>query len=78
MVDKIIEWAIKRLVFLWDRHDDVLAFSFSRGKRKNYPVSGCKRKDYSVLVKRYFDDFYTVGTAMYPYPKHEQPREEGE
>lgn len=23
--------------------------------------------DYSVLVERFYDDYYTVGTAMFPY-----------
>lgn len=22
---------------------------------------------YSILVERFYDDYYTVGTAMYPY-----------
>lgn len=58
MYDKIIKWLIKRLVFLWDRHNDKMAFTFERDERTGY----------SVLVERFYDDYYTVGTAMYPYP----------
>ena len=58
MLDRIITWLIKRLILLWDRHNDKIAFSFGRDERT----------DYSVLVERYYDDYYTVGTAMYPYP----------
>ena len=58
MYDKIITWLIKRLVLLWDRHNDKVAFSFARDERT----------DYSVLVERFYDTYYTVGTAMYPYP----------
>ena len=28
MLDKIIKWLLKKLILLWDRHDDMLAFSF--------------------------------------------------
>jgi hypothetical protein len=44
----------------------MLVFSFGRDERT----------DYSVVVERYYDDFYTVGTAMYPYPEHNKPKEE--
>lgn len=66
MLDNVITWLMKRLILLWDRHNDKLAFSFGRDERT----------DYSVIVQRYHDDFYTVGTAkiMYPYP--EPPKEE--
>jgi len=66
MLDKIIKWLLKKLILLWDRHDDMLVFSFGRDERT----------DYSVVVERYYDDFYTVGTAMYPYPEHNKPKEE--
>lgn len=61
-MDKIIIALIKFLVRLWDRHDDKMAFSFSGGERK----------DYSVLVERFYDDHYTVGTAMYPVNKEKE------
>ena len=59
MLDKVITWLIKKLVLLWDRHNDKIAFSFGRDERT----------DYSVLVERFYDTYYTVGTAMYPYSK---------
>ena len=62
MLDRIITWLIKRLILLWDRHNDKIAFSFGRDERT----------DYSVLVERFYDDYYTVGTAMYPYNKREE------
>lgn len=62
MLDKIIKWLIKQLVFLWDRHNDKMAYSFGRDERT----------DYSVLVERFYDDYCTVGTAMYPYNKGEE------
>ena len=62
MLDRIITWLIKRLVLLWDRHNDKIAFSFGRDEHT----------DYSVLVERFYDDDYTVGTAMYPYNKREE------
>ena len=58
MLDRIITWLIKRLILLWDRHNDKIAFSFGRDERT----------DYCVLVERFYDTYYTVGTAMYPYP----------
>ena len=58
MINKLIKWLIKRLVIILDRNDDLLCYSFSGGERK----------DYSVSVERFYDDYYTVGTAMYPYP----------
>lgn len=58
-MEKIVKWLIKRLVFLWDRNRDKLAFSFARDDHT----------DYSVLVERFYDDYYTVGTAMYPINK---------
>lgn len=30
MLDRIITWLIKRLILLWDRHNDKIAFSFGR------------------------------------------------
>jgi hypothetical protein len=57
MLDRIITWLIKRLILLWDRHNDKIAFSFGRDERT----------DYAVIVERFYDDYYTVGTAMYPY-----------
>jgi len=62
MADRIITWFIKRLVLLWDRRNDKIAFSFGRDERT----------DYSVIVERFSDDYYTVGTAMYPYNKMEE------
>ena len=61
MLDKIITWLIKRLVMLWDRHNDKMAFSFGRDERT----------DYSVIVERFYYDYYIIGTVMYPYPKEE-------
>lgn len=58
MLDRILIWLIKRLVFAWDRNYDKLALSFGRDERTSY----------SVVVQRYFDDHYTVGTAEYQYP----------
>lgn len=66
MLDKVIKWFLKKLILLWDRYDDKLAFSFGRDERT----------EYSVIVQRDHDDFYTVGTAMYPYPEHNMPKEE--
>lgn len=66
MFDKLIRWCIKQLVRLWDRHDDALAFTFSGGERK----------EYAVIVERFYDDYYTRGTEMYPLNK--PPKEETE
>lgn len=63
MLDKIVLWLIKRLVLLWDRHDDKLAFSFGKDEHT----------DYSVLVERFYDDHCTIGTAIYTVNK--PPRE---
>lgn len=57
MIDKIIVWLIKKLVFFWDRHGDMAALVFGKDERT----------DYSVLVSRYYDDYWTHGTAMFPY-----------
>lgn len=62
MLDRIITWLIKRLILLWDRHNDKIAFSFERDERTGY----------SVLAGRFYDTYYTVGTAMYPYNKMEE------
>lgn len=62
MLDKIITWLIKRLVLLWDRHNDKMAFSFERDEHTGY----------GVIVERFYDDHYTIGTAMYPYNKREE------
>lgn len=65
-MDKIIQWLLRHLILLWDRHGDKLAYSFGKDERT----------EYQVIVQRFYDDYYTVGTSMYPYPKHEA--EEGE
>lgn len=57
MLDKVILWCIKRLVRLWDRRDDKSIFSFENGERKGY----------AVIVERFYDDYYTCGTGMFPY-----------
>ena len=57
MIDKIVIWLIKRLIFFWDRHGDKAALVFGRDDRT----------DYSVLVSRYFEDCWTNGTAVFPY-----------
>lgn len=57
MLDKIIIWFIKKLIFLWDRHGDKVALCFGRDERT----------DYSVLVERYYDNYWTSGTLMFPY-----------
>ena len=59
MVDRIVLWAIKRLVFFWDRNGDKMAFCFSKDERT----------EYNILVARYNDDGYTYGTAKYSYVK---------
>ena len=58
MFDRIIIWFIKKLILLWDRHDDNLAYSFERDERTGY----------NIIVERYYDDYFTYGTAVYPYP----------
>lgn len=45
MLDRIITWLIKRLILLWDRHNDKIAFSFGRDEHT----------DYAVLVERAYD-----------------------
>ena len=55
---RAIKWLIKRLVFLLDRDDTLLSFSFSGGERK----------DYTILTERVYDDHYEVGTLSYPFP----------
>lgn len=59
MFDKLILWCIKQLVRLWDRHDDAMAYSFSGGENK----------DYSIIVECFYDDYYTIGTQMFPVNK---------
>lgn len=66
MIDNIILWCIKVFVRLWDRHDDAMAYSFSDGEHK----------DYSIIVERFYDDYYTIGTEM--FPAHKPPKEETE
>lgn len=57
MKRRAIKWLLKLLVFALDKDDDLLAFSFSGGERK----------DYTVLVERFYDDgSYSVGTQMFP------------
>ena len=54
---RAIKWLLKRLVFALDKDDDLLAFSFSGGERK----------DYAVLAERFYDDgSYSIGTRMFP------------
>ena len=65
-MDKILLWLLKHLILLWDRNDDQLVYHFGKDERT----------DYSIVVERFYDDYYTVGTARYPYPKNES--EEGE
>lgn len=57
MIDRIIIWLIKKLVFLWDRHGDKMVLSFGRDEQT----------DYSVLVDRYYDNYWTSGTSTLPY-----------
>lgn len=59
---RALKWLIKQLVFRLDKDDDLLAYSFSGGERK----------DYTISVERFYDDYYTVGTAMYPYNNREE------
>lgn len=61
-MDKIIRWALRHMILLWDRHDDQLVYSFGKDERT----------EYQVIVQRFYDNYYTVGTAMYPYPNHEK------
>lgn len=58
---RIAKRLIKIGVSILDKDDDLLSYSFGSGERK----------EYSVIVERFYDDHYTVGTAKYPYPKHE-------
>ena len=53
MIDKVLIWLIKRLVFAWNRNNDKLALSFAKDETT----------DYAVTVRRYYDDYYTIGTA---------------
>ena len=53
---RAIKWMIKQLVFCLDKDDDLIVYSFSGGERK----------DYSVVVERFFDDHYEIGTEMFP------------
>lgn len=55
---RVIKWMIKQLVFRLDKNDDLLAYSFSGGERK----------DYTISAERIFDDHYTIGTKTYPFP----------
>lgn len=57
MIDKIILWILKHMILLWDRHGDKLAYSFGKDERT----------DYSVIVERFYDDYYTVGTEIHSY-----------
>lgn len=57
MKRRAIKWLLKRLVFALDKDDDLMAYSFSGGERK----------DYTVLVERFYDDgSYSVGTQIFP------------
>ena len=59
MIDKIILWLIKQLIRLWDRHDDATLYTFSGGEHK----------EYAVIVENFYDNYYTIGTEMFPVNK---------
>lgn len=56
MRERIIKWLIKKLVLLWDKHNDKLAFTFSRDEHTGY----------AILAERVCNDCHTFGTAVYP------------
>lgn len=60
MMESVIKWLIKRLVFVWDKNNDKLAFDFARNDNV----------DYSIIVTRYFDGYCMIGTQKISY-KHE-------
>lgn len=54
---RVLKWLIKQLVFRLDKDDDLLAYSFSGGERK----------DYTISAERFYEDgSYTIGTQMFP------------
>ena len=69
---RALKWMIKKLVFSLDKDDDLLAYSFSGGERK----------DYTISVDRFYDDgSYSIGTMMFPRNDvcvRECKKEEGE
>jgi len=53
---RALKWLIKKLVFHLDKDNDLLAYSFSGGERK----------DYTISVDRFYDDgSYSIGTMMF-------------
>lgn len=60
--NRALKWLIKKLVSRMDKDDDLLAYSFSGGERK----------DYTILVERFYEDgSYSIGTKMYPPRRNE-------
>lgn len=57
MIDRICIWVIKKCTKIWDRHDNKMAYTFSGGERK----------DYTIVVNRYFDQHYLTGRAVRQY-----------
>ena len=52
MYKKIIKWGIRKLVFLLDKDDALLVYSF--GKDEN--------TSFHIIAERFYEDKYTFGT----------------
>lgn len=52
MYKKIIKWGIRKLVFLLDKDDALLVYSF--GKDEN--------TDFHIIAERFYEDKHTFGT----------------
>lgn len=59
MLDNIVRWLIKKLIFFWDRNDDMYSFCFGRDEHR----------EYSIIVTRYFDDYWMRGGHREKYRK---------
>lgn len=52
MRQKIIKWCIRRLVFVLNKDDALLCYSFSGGEHT----------EYHIMVERFYEDRHTFGT----------------
>lgn len=59
----IVKWLFEKLIVLYYKLDTTwLALSFKIDNRT----------DISILVSRYYDDYYTVGTTTHKYLSHQE------
>lgn len=59
---KFIKWIIKRFIILIDKNNDLLVLS----------IKVDEHKDYTIIVDRYFDDYWTHGVNKYYYDEKDK------